>query len=238
MSGGIHIQVRGETTPTFNTAFLFLGALLANLLGTTGASMLLIRPWLRMNQYRLTEHHVVFFILIVSNVGGCLTPIGDPPLFLGFLKGIPFFWVAEHCWPMWATGLGLLLLLFFGMDLRNYRKAPAAVRHHHVEQPDWFCFEGLGNCFLLAVILGAVMCANQPPFLREGLMLGAAAGSYFTTRKQVHEQNQFSFHPLKEVAVLFLGLFATMMPALDWLASNAHGLGRPTPVFSSGPAVC
>ena len=82
---------------------------LANLLGTTGASMLLIRPWIRMNRRRIAAHHIVFFIFIVSNVGGCLTPVGDPPLFLGYLKGIPFWWVAEHCWPMWAVGVGFLL---------------------------------------------------------------------------------------------------------------------------------
>jgi Na+/H+ antiporter NhaD/arsenite permease-like protein len=231
VSGGIHISVRGETTPGFNTGFLLIGALMANLLGTTGASMLLIRPWLRMNKYRLTGHHVVFFIFIVSNVGGCLTPIGDPPLFLGYLKGIPFWWVAEHCWPMWATGLAVLLGMFFVVDLRNYRKAPKPVRVKHVEQPDWFAFDGLGNVLFLAVILGAVLFANHPPFLREGLMLAAAAGSYFTTRKQVHEQNHFDFHPIKEVAILFVGIFATMMPALDWLSTNAGALGQPTAAF-------
>ncbi len=112
VSGGIHLSVKGEATPWANTVFLFLGAVVANVLGTTGASMLLIQPWLRLNRYRVTAHHVVFFIFIVSNVGGCLTPIGDPPLFLGYLKGIPFWWVAEHCWPMWAVGVGFLLLLF------------------------------------------------------------------------------------------------------------------------------
>ena len=113
VSGGIHISVKGEATPLVNVTFLLVGAVLANLLGTTGASMLLIRPWIRMNKYRVTAHHIVFFIFIISNVGGCLTPIGDPPLFLGYLKGIPFWWVAEHCWPMWATGLGILLTMFF-----------------------------------------------------------------------------------------------------------------------------
>ena len=231
VSGGIHIRVRGETTPTFNTGVLLVGALLANVLGTTGASMLLIRPWLRMNKYRLTGHHVVFFIFIVSNVGGCLTPIGDPPLFLGYLKGVPFWWVAEHCWPMWAVGLGILLGVFFFVDLRNYRKAPKPIREQHVEPPDWFGFDGLGNVFYLAVILGAVLFANNPPFLREGLMLAAAAGSYFTTNKQVHQQNHFDFHPIKEVAILFVGIFATMMPALGWLSANAGALGHPTPAF-------
>ena len=106
VSGGIHINVRGEATPDVNVVFLLIGGVFANVLGTTGASMLLIRPWLRMNKYRITAHHVVFFIFIVSNVGGCLTPIGDPPLFLGYLRGIPFGWVAEHCWPMWAVAMG------------------------------------------------------------------------------------------------------------------------------------
>jgi len=231
VSGGIHIQVRGETTPWFNTGFLLVGAVLANVLGTTGASMLLIRPWLRMNRYRLTTHHVVFFIFIVSNVGGGLTPIGDPPLFLGYLKGIPFWWVAEHCWPMWAVGLGVLLAMFLGVDLLNFRKAPKPVRAAHVAPEDGFAVDGLPNVFFLAVILGAVLFANDPPFLREALMLGAAAGSYFTTQKRVHAENQFNFHPVQEVAILFIGIFATMMPALDWLAANAKELGSPTPAF-------
>lgn len=231
VSGGIHIKVRGETTPWFNTGFLLAGAVLANVLGTTGASMLLIRPWLRMNKYRLTTHHVVFFIFIVSNVGGCLTPIGDPPLFLGYLKGIPFWWVAEHCWPMWAVGLGVLLAMFLVVDLLNFRKAPKPVRAAHVAPEDWFAVDGLPNVFFLAVILGAVLFANHPPFLREALMLGAAAGSYLTTKKHVHAENQFNFHPVQEVAILFIGIFATMMPALDWLAANAKELGSPTPAF-------
>src|SRR5206468_4447088 len=96
ISGGIHINVKGEATPSVNVLFLLIGALASNVLGTTGASMLLIRPWLRLNKYRVTAYHVVFFIFIVSNVGGCLTPIGDPPLFLGLLRGIPFWWVPQH----------------------------------------------------------------------------------------------------------------------------------------------
>src|SRR5881296_3479955 len=128
VSGGIHINVRGEATPMANVLFLLIGAVIANLFGTTGASMLLIRPWLRMNKYRITAHHVVFFIFIVSNVGGCLTPIGDPPLFLGYLKGVPFWWVAEHCWPMWVLGVGMLLFIFYLLDSHNYMRAPRAVR--------------------------------------------------------------------------------------------------------------
>jgi Na+/H+ antiporter NhaD/arsenite permease-like protein len=104
VSGGIRINVKGEATPLANVVFLSIAVIVANLLGTTGASMLLIRPWLRMNKYRITGYHVVFFIFLVSNVGGCLTPIGDPPLFLGYLKGIPFGWVLRHAWPMWSAG--------------------------------------------------------------------------------------------------------------------------------------
>ena len=229
VSGGIHITVKGEATPAMNVLFLLLGAIIANLLGTTGAAMLLIRPWIRMNKYRVTGHHIVFFIFIVANVGGCLTPIGDPPLFLGYLKGIPFWWVAEHCWPMWLAGVGILLAMFYVVDARNFHRAPKPIRDKETAREQWRC-DGLPNLFFLAVILGAVFI-HDPPFLREALMIGAAVGSYFTTRKQVHEANDFNFHPIQEVAILFVGIFATMMPALDWLQLHADKLGQPTPAF-------
>jgi Na+/H+ antiporter NhaD/arsenite permease-like protein len=222
VSGGIHIRVKGEATPLVNTVFLLVGAVIANLLGTTGASMLLIRPWIRMNKYRITGYHIVFFIFLVSNVGGCLTPVGDPPLFLGYLTGIPFWWVAEHCWPMWAVGVGALLGIFYVLDRRNFGRAPRPVRERETAHETWR-FEGLGNVFFLAVILGAVFI-QRPMFLREALMVAAAAGSYFTTRREVHEANEFNFHPIQEVGILFAGIFSTMMPALDWLALNAEQL--------------
>src|SRR3989475_8678838 len=230
VSGGIHINVKGEATPLVNVVFLFAGAVVANLFGTTGASMLLIRPWLRMNKYRITAHHVVFFIFIVSTVGGCLTPIGDPPLFLGYLQGIPFWWVAEHCWPIWAVGLGVLLVMFYVVDQGNYLRAPKRIREKLAEPHDVWRFEGFSNLFFLAMILGAVFI-HHPPFLREILMLAAAVGSYFTTREPVHKANHFNFQPIQEVAILFAGIFATMMPALDWLRVNAATLGNPTPAF-------
>src|SRR5436190_14877443 len=205
VSGGIHINVKGEATPWNNVAFLFVGAVLANLLGTTGASMLLIRPWLRMNKYRVTGHHVVFFILLVSNVGGCLTPIGDPPLFLGYLKGVPFWWVFKHCWPMWCVGVGILLALFYVVDRKNYLKAPRSVREELAEGADQWRFEGLANLGFLAMILGAVFI-EKPMFLREALLVIAAVGSWFTTKKHVHEANHFTFHPIREVAILFIGI--------------------------------
>ena len=126
--------------------------------------MLLIRPWIRMNKYRITAHHIVFFIFIVSNVGGCLTPIGDPPLFLGYLKGIPFWWVAEHCWPMWLVALGVLLGFFFVIDYRIYLRAPSEVRSALAAPQDHWRFQGLGNLIFLAVVLVAVfisLCLNE-----------------------------------------------------------------------------
>jgi Na+/H+ antiporter NhaD/arsenite permease-like protein len=222
VSGGIHIGVKGEATPFANVIFLLVGAVIANFLGTTGAAMLLIRPWIRMNKYRVTAHHIVFFIFIVANIGGCLTPIGDPPLFLGYLQGVPFWWVAKNCWPMWATGTGLLLAIFYVLDKINFSRAPHAVREKQTTRETWK-FDGLPNLFFHAVILGAVF-VERPPFLRESFMFAAAAGSYFTTRKSVHAANDFNFHPVVEVAVLFAGIFMTMIPALAWLNQNAFAL--------------
>jgi Na+/H+ antiporter NhaD/arsenite permease-like protein len=227
VAGGIHINVKGEATPLVNVGFLLLGALLANFLGTTGASMLLIRPWLRMNRYRVTTHHVVFFIFIIANVGGCLTPIGDPPLFLGYLKGVPFWWVAEHAWLPWCAGLGALLAIFYVVDRRNYLRVPKAVRADHAEPEQWR-FEGLHNFLFIGLIIAAVFI-DQPVFLREGLMLAAALGSWFTTKARIHEANQFDFEPIREVTTLFAGIFATMIPALDWLELNARTLFAPSP---------
>ena len=227
ISGGIHINVNGEATPRVNVLFLLIGALTANVLGTTGASMLLIRPWLRMNKYRLTGHHVLFFIFIVSNVGGSLTPVGDPPLFLGYLKGVPFWWVARNCWPMWITGIGILLTMFLIVDTLNFNRAPKPVRERETAHEEWK-FLGLSNLLFLGVVLGAVFI-NHPPFLRELIMVAAACGSYFTTSNHVHESNDFNFTPIKEVAILFAAIFATMMPALDWLQFNAAHFGQPGP---------
>jgi Na+/H+ antiporter NhaD/arsenite permease-like protein len=222
VAGGIHIGVKGQATPLGNVVFLLGGAVLANLLGTTGAAMLLIRPWLRMNQSRITAHHIVFFIFIVANVGGCLTPIGDPPLFLGYLKGVPFWWVTQHCWPMWAVGVGGLLAIFYGLDRIHFAKLPPAGRKEVAPQATWQ-FTGRPNLFFLAVILVAVF-VERPVLLREGLMLAAALGSWLTTKKTVHAANEFNFHPILEVVILFAGIFATMMPALAWLDQHATAL--------------
>jgi Na+/H+ antiporter NhaD/arsenite permease-like protein len=227
ISGGIHIQVKGQATPAANVLFLLIGALVANVFGTTGASLLLIRPWLRTNKYRLTGHHVVFFIFIISNVGGALAPIADPPLFLGYLKGVPFWWVARGCWPMWLTAMGVLLVLFYVVDALNFRRAAATTRELETAHEAWG-FTGLLNVCFLAVVIAAVFI-RRPPFLREALMMLAATASYFTTPKSVHAANDFNFHPLREVAILFAGIFLTMLPALEWLQANAGRFGTPTP---------
>jgi Na+/H+ antiporter NhaD/arsenite permease-like protein len=229
VSGGIHIGIRGAATPGKNVLFLLGGALLANLLGTTGAAMLLIRPWLQLNQSRSAAHHVVFFIFIVANVGGCLTPIGDPPLFLGYLQGVPFWWVAKNCWPMWLVGVGLLLGIFYAIDRKHFRQTPTAPVAPTADRKQWRV-AGLKNLFFLAIILGAIFA---PSPWREGLMLAAAAGSYFTTPKTVHAANGFDFHPIQEVAILFAGIFATMIPTLAWLDQHAATLlgGNPSPAI-------
>lgn len=223
VAGGIHIDVKGEAKPWVNCLFLFIGALLANVIGTTGASMLLIRPWIRMNKYRITAFHVVFFIFIVSNVGGCLTPIGDPPLFLGYLKGVPFWWVLQKCWAAWAIVVFGLIGVFAVFDHRNFLRAPKPVRERETSDGNW-TIDGWLNAGFLALILGAVF-VKRPAGLSEFLMIAAAAGSWFATPKRIHESNQFTFHPIREVAWLFAGIFATMVPALDYLEIHAAEFG-------------
>ena len=227
VAGGIHFNLRGKAAPWENVVLLGAGALLSNLIGTTGASMLLIRPYLRSNKYRVKGYHAVFFIFIVSNIGGALTPIGDPPLFLGYLKGVPFFWVVTKAWFAWLLVLGLLLLLFFALD-RYYFKQVSRKTQSEAIQPETVTFSGLRNIWFLVIIIAAVF-VQKPLMLREVLMWSAAMGSYFTTRHEVHKKNEFNFVPLREVAILFLGIFATMIPALDWLEMNASLLGIETP---------
>jgi Na+/H+ antiporter NhaD/arsenite permease-like protein len=235
--GGFHINVKGQSRPATNVLFLAVGAVVANIIGTTGASMLLIRPWIRMNKYRITGFHVVLFIFIVSNVGGCLTPIGDPPLFLGYLKGVPFWWILQHAWPAWVVAVGLLLAVFYVADHINIRRAPKPVRDEQTAHGAWK-FDGLHNLIFLAVILAAVLYNQSLPFLvPEAIMALAAAASFFLTPKPVHEANDFTFAPIREVAWLFLGIFATMVPALDYLGRHAADIGITSPVqfyFAAG----
>jgi Na+/H+ antiporter NhaD/arsenite permease-like protein len=227
VAGGIHIRIRGKSRPLSNVFLLAIGAVLSNIVGTTGASMILIRPYIRVNKYRIKPFHVVFFIFVVSNMGGALTPIGDPPLFLGYLKGIPFFWVVEQLWLPWLVAMALVLAVFYGMDLLSVRRLPHSTLHDLEAAHEEGAVEGAQNIFFLVIILVAVFITN-PPFLREALMAAAALGSYFTTKHEIHRKNDFNFIPIQEVAILFLGIFATMIPALDWLETNATGLGITT----------
>ena len=227
VSGGILLRIRGKATPWENVALLGTGAVISNVLGTTGASMILIRPYMRINKFRIKSYHIVFFIFIVSNIGGALTPIGDPPLFLGYLKGVPFFWIIGRAWYIWIFAIGLLLAVFFAIDTFQFRLAAKRNRDQavHPDEPE---VKGLHNVTYLLIILGAVFI-ERPLMVREILMWGAALASYYTTKSEIHAKNEFNFVPIKEVAILFLGIFATMIPALDWLELNSAMLGIVTP---------
>jgi Na+/H+ antiporter NhaD/arsenite permease-like protein len=230
VSGGIHVRLRGKSTPKGNVALLATGAVVANILGTTGASMLLIRPFLRINKYRIKGYHVVFFIFLVSNIGGALTPIGDPPLFLGFLKGVPFFWIITRVSSIWILTIGMILLVFYSIDVYHFQKESVKIKKAAAAEIDEPEVSGLHNIVFLLIIIAAVFIESPAPLmLREVIMWSAALASFLTTKKEIHEKNDFNFVPLKEVAVLFAGIFATMVPALDWLELHAASIGIVTP---------
>ena len=235
VAGGIHLKVKGGATPLENVVFLAVGAIVANLIGTTGASMVLIRPWIRMNKVRISAFHVVFFIFVVSNVGGALTPIGDPPLFIGYLRGVPFFWLFARVINAWLVTVALILAVFYVFDRRRFSRLPSQLQAD-AGQTDTWRFEGGINVVFLLVIIGAVFLPDKF-FLREAVMLAAAAASFLLTPKVVHRENAFSFGPIKEVAFLFAGIFTTMMPALGYLALHGQEFGFTRPLqyyFASG----
>ncbi len=223
-SGGIYFHTERRATPLVNTGLLALGALISNVLGTTGASMILIRPFLRINRPRIRGFHIVFFIFIVSNIGGALTPVGDPPLYLGYVNGIPFLWPLYRVWRIWLFTMLLVLAIFFLMDTRSFRKWAAGQPHHirpaHVE------LRGTHNLIFLFMIIAAVF-ARTP--IREIIMIAAAAASHRFASKTALRANEFTWAPITEVAILFAGIFATMAPALDWLALNSDHIGVGTP---------
>ena len=228
VSGGILIEIKGMATPMRNTVLLAIGGVLANIIGTTGASMLLIRPFIKTNKIRITNFHIVFFIFIVSNVGGALTPIGDPPLFLGFLKGIPFFWIFDKVFFKWLVVLSILLVIFYIADYINFKKAPPEIEEIERKAKEKIKIKGGMNFIFLAVIIGSVFI-SEPLFLREGIMLLTAFLSYKFTKKEIHQRNQFNFYPIKEVAWLFIGIFITMTPALELLRLHSTDLGVTSP---------
>ncbi len=228
ISGGIYIELKGLATPLRNTIFLAIGAVLSNFIGTTGASMLLIRPFIKTNKLRVTNFHIVFFIFIVSNIGGALTPIGDPPLFLGFLKGIPFFWIIDKVFIKWITALLILLTLFYIFDYINFKKAPIEIAEREIKAKEKLTMSGLYNFLFLTIVIGSVFI-TKPLFLREAIMLLTAFISYKLTKKEIHLKNSFNFFPIKEVAWLFIGIFITMTPALELLRHHSKDIGLNSP---------
>jgi Na+/H+ antiporter NhaD/arsenite permease-like protein len=240
VSGGILIDVSGHGTPIVNTLLLGAGAVVANLFGTTGASALLIRPFLRINKDRMRPFHVVLFIFIVANCGGVLTPIGDPPLFLGYLNGVPFEWTIVNCWPAWLLTVGLLLVVFFLLDTFAAPKGTLQERTR-VRISGAFSFLCLG-VVLFAVFLDKILATNVSPAFEHYplgaiLMIAAAFTAHAFAKRENLARNEFTFGPIVEVAYLFAGIFATMVPALDYLSANAAKLGVQTPTgfyFASG----
>ena len=234
-SGAILIDIDKKGTPMVNVVLLLVGSVLANFIGTTGASMLLIRPFMRINRGRIKAYHVIFFIFLVSNIGGGLTPIGDPPLFMGFLRGVPFFWVFGKVWHIWLLTVGLVLAVFYVIDTINARKAGES----DIEYSGGISLRG-GKSFLwLAIIIGSVfldpnVIAGFPslqemwhvPFgIRELIMFAVCFLAYKTADKEALRGNDFNFEPIKEVGFLFIGIFMTMVPALQLIAHEARALG-------------
>jgi Na+/H+ antiporter NhaD/arsenite permease-like protein len=235
ISGGIFIRGEYAGTPLVNTVLLLIGALLANVIGTTGASMLMIRPYLRANHARQHQAHlVVFFIFIVSNIGGLLTPLGDPPLFLGFLRGVPFQWTLT-LFPVWAATLGIVLMIFNLYDQYIFFKDDVAVHGALAERVlprRRLEIRGKRNfLYLLGVMAAAVLSGyfSWPKGIQEVLMISMAVLSWYTTPKHIHEANHFHFHPILEIAVLFIGIFVTMIPALQILNVRAPQFGLRLP---------
>jgi Na+/H+ antiporter NhaD/arsenite permease-like protein len=230
VSGGIYLSGDLKATPGTNLKFLIFGTLLASFVGTTGASMLLIRPVLRTNKERKYKVHVVvFFIFLVSNVGGSLLPIGDPPLFLGYLKGVPFLWTLG-LWKHMALVSGLLLVIFFFLDRHFYAKESVKDRQLDATAIEPLRIEGKINIvWLLGVVLCVALIGSEWGFAREAAMIACAVGSHLTSAKETREKNAFTWFPIIEVAVLFIGIFLTMIPALEILRAQGGSLGVDTP---------
>lgn len=226
VAGGVHVSGDLRASPRTNTTILGIGAVLASLLGTTGASMLLIRLLLRTNsERRHTRHIPFFFILIVSNAGGLLTPLGDPPLFLGFLRGVPFAWTLR-LFPIWLLAVGYLLALFYWMDRRAYARESVADLAKDVSQYQPLKIWGQSNLAWLVVIVFSVFL---PTPVREAVMVASAVGSLLVGDKRGRKMNTFNFAPIAEVAILFAGIFVTMTPALLLLEQHGPALGLSAP---------
>lgn len=248
VAGNIRIRGTLAGTPKVNVLLLLIGTLLSSWVGTTGASMLLIRPVIRANSWRKRKvHTMVFFIFLVSNIGGCLTPVGDPPLLMGFMHGVPFTW-SFHLLPVFLLNVVLLLALYFIIDSRAYKKDLAdGAKPKASEKTEKIGLEGAHNLIFLLCIVGAVILsgslANINAFFGNGIkiegevtltfatmiemaiILLSAFLSFKTTKKEVRTANNFSWGAIQEVAVLFIGIFITMIPALLILSARGSELG-------------
>jgi Na+/H+ antiporter NhaD/arsenite permease-like protein len=234
-SGGILIQVDKKGAPLTNVGILVIGSVIANLIGTTGASMLLIRPFIRVNRGRIQPYHIIFFIFMISNVGGALTPIGDPPLFLGFLRGVPFFWTMEHNMLEWAFAILVLAVVFYFRDRRNKLEPEAVGNPVEVEYTNKVSVSGIRNFAWLGVVIlsvfidpkvfswvpGIMYDGQKISFIREIIMFSVAYFSFRFASKDALKGNDFNFEPIREVAFLFVGIFATMIPALELVGEFA-----------------
>jgi len=223
ISGGIFLEGDLEATPRTNAAFLGLGAILASFVGTTGASMLLIRPLLQTNRERKhVAHTVVFFIFLVSNIGGCLTPLGDPPLFLGYLLGVPFTWTFRLLVP-WLFTTALVLAVYVLWDRREHAREAKTDLKRDFYEVRRLRVAGKESLVLLGGVLAAVAFLKAPG--RELAIVGLSALSYFRADPGLRKANRFTFHPILEVATLFAGIFVTMLPALHILQARGAELG-------------
>jgi Na+/H+ antiporter NhaD/arsenite permease-like protein len=227
ISGGIRLRGDLVATPLTNAAFLAIGSILASFIGTTGASMLLIRPLLQTNRERTrVRHTVLFFIFLVSNIGGMLTPLGDPPLFLGYLQGVPFTWTFR-LWAHWGFQVAVLLALYFVWDTREYTREPIAALRRDRAQVEPLRVQGVSNIAWLVGVVLAVALLHAP--WREAAIVAFAALSLWRTPRVVRRANGFTASPIVEVAVLFAGIFLTMIPALEILRLRGGELGVRAP---------
>lgn len=239
VSGGIFIRGNLHGSPILNTCILAIGTVLASFMGTTGASMLMIRPLIRANDNRVHKAHVVvFFIFLVSNAGGSLTPLGDPPLFLGFLKGVDFFWTISHIFPETLFLAGSLLLIFFVLDSWYYRRE-GVLPVDPTPDTRRFGFDGSLNFVLLGAVVALVLMSGLwkspvvfdvfgtevglPGLVRDAGLVVVTFISLRITPAQVHSENQFSWGPMQEVAKLFAGIFLTIIPVIAMLKAGVQG---------------
>ena len=230
-ASGIFLNVNAAGTPRNNSILLFVGSVMANLIATTGSAMLFIRCYMRLNEGRLKPYHIVFFIFLVANVGGALTPIGDPPLFLGFLRGVPFFWTLVHIWYIWLPTTLMILAVFYFIDRRNKAESPKpepnapAVRIEGIKSFIWviiiICSVFIDPNILPGYVPDLYALYHIPIGIREIIMLLVAFLAYRFANKECLKKNEFTFEPIREVGWLFLGIFLTMQPALQIIGGLA-----------------